>query len=625
MSRRRVAAICSVWVMLALAGCRTTSPAPTPGAETPEGEAALAAINGQRVAWAACDPSLFAFVPPAVLEPVAGRLECATLKTALDWGEPERDTINLGVLRVRAADPAARRGALLLNPGGPGGDGLLFGALVGTVFASAGGTDAPAADLFTALSNSYDVVGFSPRGTGGSFRLYCGLNRAPAPPAFYGDRSPENVAALLAQGEAVAAACQNNPLNKYINTEQTVQDMDLIRRLLGDEKLNYLGYSYGSWLGSWYAKRFPAHAGNIVLDANTDFSGTFQDLSLNYVGGFERAFRDVALAYAARKDALYGLGATKEEVYTVYDGLPADLKEPLLFGSASIVGNLYSSALVPDVAVSLVAARGLSAVLEGFGTPTFENIDALEAQLSTYPYAADSDLNSEAQEVAVSLAYDYLFYLDYLEFPPDSIDIGPDGAVFYAVSCNDSPWTQDSAFWTQRGNEANETQPLLGGSLTAEACPFWSAPTAQAPAVPAGVPPILLVQNGYDAPTPSEGALRAFATLPNARLVYLENEMSHTAFPYGTACVDRAVASYLLDGTLPQARVTNCEARPLPEEAQVFPPGAAPTPAAAPALGATLAPVDNPLYGLVHDKLRENAAAFFGHEPEWVRGHGAGR
>lgn len=600
------------WVaVIFLAACASNPPEPT------EGEQALERINNQTVTWEACDPSIFTFVPPEALTALGERLECATLSTALDWKAPERDTINLGVLRVKAADSAARKGAIFLNPGGPGGDGLELGALFGFLFASAGQAGLPAAEQLTQISAQYDILGFSPRGTGGSLRLYCGLNAFPPPANFYTDRSPANVEAQLAEARALAKACQNNPLNKYVDTEQTVQDMDLIRRLLGDEKLNYLGYSYGTWLGSWYAKRFPENAGNIVLDANMEFSTTFEQNEINFVEGFERAFRDVVGAFAARNNALFELGETKEAVYEVYADLPQDLKQPLLFGSLSLINNLYSSALVPDITISLVAAEGVSTVLESFGEEvTFENFDAFATQLSTFTYAEDENLNSAAQEAALVLADDYLFYLEYLANPlSGGIDLGPGTAVYYAIACNDSPWNKDPAFWVQQGNEANETAPLLGGNLTGTPCPYWHDPTTEVPAVPSTLPPVLMVQNGFDAATTSEGALRAFDSLPSAKLVYIENEMSHTTFPYSAPCVDTVVANYLLNGTLPGARVTNCEAKPLPGEAEVFPPGGVPQPAAsAPSLSAMFKPSGStPLYDLIHERLRENAADFFGH------------
>lgn len=487
------------------------------------------------------------------------------------------------------------------------------------MFASNGGAElgfeAAAPELLGAVSSAYDVVGFSPRGVGGSFRLYCGTNRRAEPPGFYTDRSPENVQALLTLGERQADACLNTPLSQYINTEQTVRDMDLIRTVMGDEKLNFLGYSYGSWLGAWYAKRFPQHAGNIVLDANVDFTATFEAIFNDFVRGFERAFREVALPFAARNDAVFGLGGSADEVYAVYDGLPEDLKAVLVQGSLSIFAALYSSEAVPDIALTLVAARGVDEALEAFGdTLTLDNFDAFAALVGEQTYAEDAFVDELARTYALTLAQDYLLYRDFLENGPYPVELPPEGAVGTAVTCNDAPWPQGAEHYIRRGNEAHESYPLLGGALTAEPCGFWGAPTAAMPETPSEMAPILMVQTGFDAATPSEGALRAFDSLPNAALIYIENELSHGAFPYNTACVDAAVAAYLLDGTVPQTRVQHCDARPLPGETQVYPPGGVPRPAAARVSAqALLRPAaHHPLYGLLHDTVRQNAADFFG-------------
>ena len=598
-------------LVLALAACGGVDPEP------PETEGRLAKFEEQEIAWEPCDLNLF---PEVLLEPLTDlgdRLECATLITPLTWTEPERDEINLGVLRVRAGDEAARKGAILLNPGGPGGDGLLLGAAYGLVFANGNIPDTSlvtaAPELLGQVSDQYDVIGFSPRGVGGSFQLFCGSNKLFPETDFYTNRSEENITALVESGRLVAEACKNNPLSDYVNTEETVQDMDLIRRLLDDEKLNFLGFSYGSWLGAWYAKRFPEHAGNMVLDANTEFSSSWQEIFTLQALGFQRAFQEVAVPYIARNSAVFGLGEDPEEVYGIYDELPPTLKRALLNGSLSLIGNLYGSGNVPFIGSSLIAAQAVADVLATSDPLTPETYNAFIEQVATYPYAEDEEVNANLSELGVSLAFDYLFFL---ELPPQEVVLSPGGgAVFTSVVCNDSPWSQDPSTFIELGNEQNEENPLVGGSLTSQPCAFWGPPSADKPDLPDDLPPILMVQTGFDAATPAEGAVRAFESLPSAKLVYVENELSHAIFPYNTECVDGAVAAYLLDGTLPEADVTNCDALPLPGEEQVYPPGGVPAPGSAglSAQAAAQPAGANPLYDLIHDIVRENAADFFGH------------
>ena len=410
----------------------------------------------------------------------------------------------------------------------------------------------------------------------------------------------------------------SNPLSDYVSTEQTVQDMDLIRRLLGDEKLNFLGFSYGSWLGAWYAKRFPENAGNIVLDANLDFSAPYQESENLDPMSFQRAFEEVAVPYAARNNALYELGASDEEVYSVYEGLPVTLKDALIQGERSIVGDLYSSGAVPDIALSLVAAKGVQATLETFeGGVGDDDIDAFLEAVATSTYVEDADVNEAATEAALTLAEDFLIFQAILsgEIDLGDVEVLPGSAVNLAIKGNDGPWTRDTDYWVERGNEANETYPLIGGAETSKPYAFWGEPTTEMPDVPENIPPILMVQTEIDPATAAEGALAGFASLPNAKLVFVEDEMSHTAFPYNTECVDAKVAAYLLDGTLPEGDVSTCGATPLPGETEVFP-VEGPTPEGGSALTAQAVtePVrENPLYDLIHEKVRENAAEFEGH------------
>ena len=595
---------------LLLAGCGGSGDEPEDASTEP--------FTEQEVAWESCDAQ-FTEGAQEVLALLEDRLECATVQTPLSWDDPGRDSVNLGLLRVRAADPEKRQGAIFLNPGGPGGDGLVIAAVFGLIFTAPESRGVPDYESFADLSESYDLIGFSPRGVGESFRLYCGSNkRFPADVGLY-DTSEENLNALLLGSSYVADACQANPLSEYINTEQTVRDMDLIRQLLGDEKLNYLGFSYGSWLGAWYAKTFPERAGNMVLDANTQFSGTFQDVFGLQPLGFNRAFKNVALAYAARNNDIYGLGTTKEEAFDVFLSLPNEVKEALTIGTIDVGQDLYSSSAVPEVGFKLRAAQGVAEVLNILG-PDAELGELLDV-VAAYPYLENEENNEKVAGYAIDIAFDIY---DARDAVPSPIELSAGSAVFRAITCNDTPWSSDPADYKAAARASAEAYPFDGVSLALAPCAFWSGDPVTKPDTPDNLPPILMVQTGFDAATPAEGALEAFESLPDAHLVYIENEMSHAAFPYGTACVDEKVAAYLLSGELPSERVSNCAALPLPGEMQVYPPegGVSPQGASAPTETA-LRSVENPLYDLVHELIRENAADFYGHDR--IRGEGRER
>ena len=321
----------------------------------------------------------------------------------------------------------------------------------------------------------------------------------------------------------------------------------------------------------------------------------------------------MVLAYAARYDNVFELGVSKEEAYDVYEALPPELKDVLLFDSLSLTTSLYDSRSVGFIAASLSAAKGLANILDTFeDSLTTETYGALLEQVTLYNYVSDEELNAGIVELATILATDYIAAL---EEPLEAAQILPQEAVFISISCNDTPWNQNPAYYARFGNEQNEMYPLIGGAFTSETCAFWGEPSAEKPNVPESIPPILMVQTGFDPATPVEGALRAFKSLPDAHLIYIENEMSHTAFPYGTECVDSKVATYLLDGSLPNDNVSDCDAVPLLGEEEVYPPSETPNLASGNLSVQSLLepPVENPLYDLVHNLAHKNAADFFRH------------
>ena len=569
---RHVSALLPLSLTLLLAACgQSAAPAPTAQDQTTPAaldEAEVQTYNRQKLNWSACDPTLIPF--RAVREALGDRVQCADVLVPLDWNNPRQGRISFAMLRVKAPEQsgtgqAKRQGSIFFNPGGPGGDGLLFGAIFAFLWGQAD-TSTKSGAALKQLSERYDLIGFSPRGTGQSSRLTCGSNEQFSAEQYPSeDRSPANVAALLRNARLVAQACLKNPLTPYINTDQTARDLNLTRQLLGDSKLNYVGYSYGTWLGAWYAKLFPGQTGRFLLDGNTAFDKTWQDQLELYVKGFERAFRESALGYAARQDRVFGLGSTREEVYGVYNAFPSALKLTLLTYPASLFQALYSGGGTVSIPYKLVAARGFSAVLAA--NPGLRTEGELAPLLSAYRYSSNSEVQKVALSEALLMLGTYTGTVNNLSGP---VALSDGSAVNTAVLNNDTPSNQDPAFWTALGDQAAKDSPLIGGSLTGNSAIYWSRPTARKPAVPGNLPPILLLQNEYDPATPKEGALPAWRTLPGARMIFIDNEAAHTAFPYDTECVDVGVAQYFLNGTLPATPFTVCPAKPLPTETQVF-------------------------------------------------------
>ena len=316
---RRLGVVC---LSVLLAACGGDSSDPVTIAPDP-----LAAYRAQTVQWRDCDPSILGQEgdwPDAI----ADRVSCADIRVPQDYAAPGGDDLSVAMLRVTAEQPDRKLGALFFNPGGPGGDGLGLAAHFGELWRNADPDDALGGQ-YRALSRRYDLIGFSPRGTGASSALICESNELTPQPAFHGDRSPDNVDTLLRYSELEARTCKKNPMAPYINTEQTVRDLDLMRHLVGEARLDYIGFSYGTWLGAWYAARFPDRVGRMLLDSNMNFTGDFSDASAGQVRSLQRVLDGIVAPYAARHPDRYGLGTSVDAIRDLFGRLPDPMKQLL--------------------------------------------------------------------------------------------------------------------------------------------------------------------------------------------------------------------------------------------------------------------------------------------------------
>lgn len=184
----------------------------------------------------------------------AGRVEHATIEVPRDYADPHGERITLALSRVRCADPRRRRGILLAVNGGPGGDSGL-------------GRGLPAVFASTPLHQVYDLIGFDPRGTGASTPLY---GEVVLPEAAFDSRPPDSAFAAIAEDmrrREQACARAGGDLRPHVSTRNTARDMDLIRAALGEQRLNFVGYAYGSYVGAVYGSMFPRHLDRSVLDS----------------------------------------------------------------------------------------------------------------------------------------------------------------------------------------------------------------------------------------------------------------------------------------------------------------------------------------------------------------------
>ncbi|MBU6535557.1 alpha/beta hydrolase [Streptomyces mayonensis] len=507
-------------------------------------EQALTALRDQRPDWRDCPapaPVQGGGEAPRAL-PDGTAWQCATLRAPLDWNKPAGKSLDLALIRARSSGDADDRiGSLLFNFGGPGGSGVA--TLPGL-----------AAD-YEKLRSRYDLVSFDPRGVGNSRAVRC--TDPDLPDDSEVDDTPDDgtdeLKALVAFNRATAAACEKNSgdVLPHVGTTQAARDMDLIRQVLGDEKLHYFGISYGTELGGVYAHLFPQRVGRAVLDGVVDPTHDTMEEALAQAGGFQLAFEHFA-AWCAEQGCALGAGAERIVAATV--ALQAALDDtplPVPDGDAvdgdalvdAVTGALYRQDYWPTLRVALEAAA------DGNG----EVLQDLAEALGQRGRGGDPDNPHDPEDPDDS----------------DAVEESNEEDAFRAITCDDSSDRYTVADVRSRLPEFLEASPLFGPGLawSALSCDGWPVPgAAHHPEVSApGAPPVLLVGNTGDPATPYEGAARMAERLGKGvgfELTY-EGE-GHGAYDSGNDCVRSAVNAYLLDGKLP-ARGATCEAEPLPE------------------------------------------------------------
>ncbi|MGW1612919.1 alpha/beta hydrolase [Streptomyces sp. NPDC002285] len=485
--------------------------------------AALLPTAGPARATAGTAPLGFGACPDSVPAPPApDRVECGRLTVPLDRRHPSGPGIEIAVSRVPASGtPAERRGILLVNPGGPGGSGLPYAVT-------------KRAKLPASVRRSYDVIGFDPRGVGRSAPVGCGAmgglfaapGADPVPTAPQAERSYLTSLRRLADDCATGAG---DPILPYLSTEQTAYDMDAIRAVLGEPRTSFLGVSYGTYLGAAYAARFPHRVGRMVLDSVVG-PWDWYDFDVIQSRAMLRA-RDTFFGWAAAHAERFGLGGDAGAVLRSY------LRVRQSLGSHPVGGF---GAAEFDRAVYRALGRterwtGLADGMHGYLT------DGSVAGLR--PAAAFDSPESRNYEAANRI-----------------------------VKCADGPGpTPREVVADVRRIRRTDPQPVLTG-MEASACAYWHHRPARHTSLGSpAAPPVLLVASAHDPVTPIDGARRLRELLPGSRLVTLDDDYSHGVFASrGNACVDGAVAGYLVDGEVPTADV-RCAGPGLPVPAAAAP------------------------------------------------------
>jgi len=515
-------------VLVPVAACTASNPqqAPAPSQTTesagPAGAvpAGLEEFYAQPLTWGECAPYA---TSDDIRSAFGGKgLQCARLTVPLDYGKPDGDTITIGVLRHKAGGD--RMGSLVINPGGPGASGMYTAAGL----ASQVGT--------TELGKRFDLVGFDPRGIGASEpEVTCltdGERDQQRAEDLEADGSRAGVARRDAEAKDFAAKCAERTefgtdMLANLGTRDVVKDMDVLRSALGEEKLTYLGYSYGTRIGYTYAEAFPGNVRAMVLDGALDPEQDEVESLVAQGQGFGTAFNDFATWCAAKPDC--ALGANPGEATRAFQ----DLVRPLI-----------------DNPVPLGDGRVLS-----YGDATLGVIQALYSQQLWEP------LDAGLRELATGQGATLMALADQYNERDSSGHYANTQDAFTAVRCVDDPPVADRSKILDAENRYDQVAPFLddgrpnGAAL--DPCAFWPVRHTSEPHLPnvQGVPPVLVISTTNDPATPYQAGVNLAKAMQGALLTFEGTQ--HTVFLQGVSCVDDIGTAYLVDGELP-AEGTRC-------------------------------------------------------------------
>jgi pimeloyl-ACP methyl ester carboxylesterase len=441
--------------------------------------------------------------------------QCGSLTVPVDYAKPDGATANLALIKFPAT--GQRIGSLLINPGGPGESGV--DAAVDTLDA-----------LPAAVRQKFDLVGFDPRGVGSSTpTLRCNSDADDdaqrADPQV--DYSPAGVAHIETTEKQFVQRCVDKMGNDFlanVGTANVVKDLDALRAALGDAKLTYLGYSYGTLIGSAYAEAYPDKVRAMILDGAVDPAADPTQANIDQAAGFQRAFDNFA-ADCAKKPTC-PLGTDPAKAVDVYHhlvdplvGKPAATDDPRGLGySDAITGTsmaLYSPSLWKHL------TDGLSELATGHGDTLLELADLYNDRDEHGHYGNANDAQ-------------------------------------IAITCVDQPPVTDRQKAIDEDRQMRQVAPFdsygqFTGDAPLDACAFWPVPPTSRPhqvSAP-GLPPVLVVSTTNDPATPYQAGVDLAKQLHGGLLTY--DGTQHTAVFQGNSCVDDFAATYLVDTTMPPA------------------------------------------------------------------------
>ena len=469
---------------------------------------------------------IFGTCPSDIAEPYPA-LTCATLKVPLDYSRPNGAKISLLVTKHAANKPAKRIGSLVVNPGGPGVSGAAY----------AGSLSRPDATGFTQLDtavlDAYDIIGFDPRGVFLSAPVSC------AAPDHFGAPQPDPDAKssrneLWKLWSSYAQDCQTNnkAILPHLGSVDVARDMDAVRAALGEQKLNYLGLSYGTYLGAVYGQLFPRRVGRMILDGNMDPTpkDVWYQVWIDQAAAFQQRFDHDYLPWVAKYNNVFHLGKTVPAVRAAWNKTLTDFRTKPHgdVGGSELLGTAYGAMFAEGGWIGFTGALS--------------------------EYVVDGD-DSMLTDIAAP-------------------DLSPDGeqanAIFTSVICADSHWPRNRAKYEHDADKLARTSQFAWYIMwtSGSACQSWAFDSPGRLRITGeGLPGVLMFNSIGDPGTPYAGALKMHKALPTSILVTELNSGKHGVFANRLAAVNVAANAigtrYLLTGELPPTDTT-VAGHPLP-------------------------------------------------------------
>ncbi|MGH4032419.1 alpha/beta hydrolase [Actinomycetota bacterium Odt1-20B] len=526
--------VLAVVAALALAGLPVAAQAAPSATPAPSTGPDLSRYYTQKIKWGTCEQA--EGLPKSRRDGV----QCGKATVPLDYAEPAGDTVDLAMIRIKSSAHGKPRGSLLLNFGGPGGAGV--SALLG------------AQKEFSYLGKDYDVVSFDPRGVGLSAPVSCGdaasdIDATDPGTADAGEQAGNDPAGILADLRKAAAQCakDSGPVLPYVGTVNVSRDMDVMRQALGDKKLNYLGFSYGTRLGAVYAAQFPKKVGRVVLDGVDTLTEDVAEQARVGAEGRQTALDNFLTWCTGNAGCVFGTNARTAR--TAMTKLVKDMDETPL---QSLDGEQFTGQdLVSVLGQALYSRQAWPALSQALGGLMADGDPrALIRMGGALAQQATSPTSSARPTVS-----------------PDKIPADNMTAALMAVNCADDP-DRPAAARLEREiprltEEFEQTSPVFGRSMLIPVLLCYGRP-AGTDYIREDVRDVdtphrfLLVGTRGDPATPYRWAEETAKRL-GSQAVLLDNKGDgHTGY-LGSKCVREKVNSYLLYGEMP-ANGSSCAA-----------------------------------------------------------------